>query len=158
MPLDLDSTAQCDFAANPASGDAGSTAELIDADDVGRQVTAALELLGLAQAGLHPVAARLAMSARTLERRLAARGLSFQRLVDGQRRARALWLLHNTDLCIDQIAIELGFGGAKNFSRTFRRWYGGTPSRMRATPPPAPLLYQGTACGSPAETLQLSHR
>lgn len=154
MPLDLDSTPQCDFPANIASGDGGGAPGPLDADDVGRQVTAELELMGLAQAGLQPVASRLAMSARTLERRLAAQGLTFQRLVDGQRRVRALWLLRNTDLCIDQIAIELGFSGAKNFSRTFRRWYGCTPSRLRAMP--APLLYQGTACGTPCDTLQLS--
>ncbi len=158
MTLDLVSTPQCDFPANIASGNDISASECVDPDDVGRQVMAALELMGLAQAGLQPVASRLAMSARTLERRLAIQGLSFQRLVDGQRRARALWLLRNTDLCIDQIAIELGFSGAKNFSRTFRRWYGGTPSQLRATPSPAPLLYQGTACGTPAETLQLSQR
>ncbi len=126
--------------------------------DLGRQVGKVLETMGLEQAGLRPVADRLAMSTRTLERRLAAQGLTFNGLVDAHRRERALWLLRNTDFCMDQIANELGFSGAKNFSRTFRRWYGATPSRMRKTPAPAPLLYQGTACGSPGESLQLSHR
>jgi transcriptional regulator GlxA family with amidase domain len=158
MTLALHSTPHSDFPANIASEHGLGERAPQEAGDVGRQVTAVLETLGLELAGLQPVASRLAMSSRTLERRLAALGLTFQGLVDAFRRERALWLLRNTDLCMDQIAIELGFSGAKNFSRTFRRWYGGTPSRMRKMPSPAPLLYQGTACGTPAESLQLSHR
>jgi AraC-like DNA-binding protein len=158
MTFALHSTPHCDYPANIASEYCAGERAPLEAGDVGRQVTAVLESLGLDAAGLQPVASRLAMSTRTLERRLAAQGLTFQGLVDGCRRERALWLLRNTDLCMDQIATELGFNGAKNFSRTFRRWYGATPSRMRKLPSAAPLLYQGTACGTPAESLQLSHR
>ncbi len=157
MSLDSHPTPASEYPANIASEHGNTLPARDDTGDTGRQVTLALESMGLEQAGLRPVASALAMSTRTLERRLAAQGLTFNGLVDACRRARALWLLRNTELRMDQIATELGFSGAKNFSRTFRRWYGGTPSRMRKMPAPAGLLYQGTTCGTPAESLQLNH-
>jgi transcriptional regulator GlxA family with amidase domain len=150
-------THHCDLPANIVSYDVQAAAP-VATGELGRQVSTVLETMGLEQAALRPVAAQLAMSTRTLERRLAAQGLTFAGLVDAHRRERALCLLRQTDLSMEQVATELGFSGAKNFSRTFRRWYGVTPSRMRKMPVPAALLYQGTACGSPAESLQLSHR
>ncbi len=158
MPIDLHSTLNREYPANIANGDGIGQDAPAAPSDIGQQVTRVLDAVGLEQAGLRPVAQELAMSSRTLERRLAARGLTFNGLVDAYRRERALWLLRNTDSCMDRIAIELGFAGAKNFSRTFRRWYGATPSRVRKTTLPASVLYQGTACGTPAESLQLSHR
>ena len=121
--------------------------------DLAKLVNAVLDAKGLEQVGLRPMAQELAMSTRTLERKLAAQGLTFNGLVDAYRRDKALWLLRNTESSMDQIATELGFCGAKNFSRTFRRWYGSTPSRMRKSVLPASLLYQGavyqgTSCAS----------
>ncbi len=147
-----------EYSDNIATNHNSDGAAPAESNDLGPLVTAVLDMLGLEGAGLRPVAAAMALSARTLERRLAAQGLSFHGLVDAYRRERALWLLQHTDLRMEQIATELGFCGAKNFSRTFRRWYGGTPSQLRRTAAPAGVLYQGTACSQPAESLQLSHR
>lgn len=121
--------------------------------DLGEQVRAVLDAKGLEQVGLRPVAQELAMSTRTLERKLAALGLTFNGVVDAYRREKALWLLRHTESSMEQIATELGFCGAKNFSRTFRRWYGSTPSRMRKGGPTAGHLvqgavYQGTTCST----------
>ena len=104
---------------------------------LGKQVHALIELLGVEHAGLLPVAREMAMSPRTLERHLAMAGATFNGLVEVYRRDKAWRRLHYSDCRVDRIAMELGFCGAKNFSRTCRRWHGDTPSRSRK----AALLY-----------------
>jgi AraC-like DNA-binding protein len=90
----------------------------------------------LAEAGgehpsLEAIAASMAVSPRTLIRRLKARGLSYQALVDEARTAQACWRLANTADPVEQIAADVGYRDTSNFSRTFRRWRGMTPSRFR---------------------------
>lgn len=77
-------------------------------------------------------AARLfAQSARSLQRRLAAEGDSFERIVDDVRRQRAVSSLLDPRKSCEQIAAELGFQTAAGFTRAFRRWYDATPSEYR---------------------------
>jgi hypothetical protein len=69
---------------------------------------------------------------RTLNRRLAACGTTFQTLVEEARFGLARQLLEDTDLPLAQIAATLGYADASAFSRAFRRWSGTAPSRWRA--------------------------
>ncbi|HBF31065.1 AraC family transcriptional regulator [Rhizobium sp.] len=78
------------------------------------------------------VARALGMSERTLRRRLAESEVSFQELLDGLRKNRALELLGNPRVSVEQIAFTVGFTDPHNFRRAFRRWTGTTPSAMRA--------------------------
>ncbi len=78
------------------------------------------------------VAKELGMSERSLRRRLAESGMSFQALLDGLRKGRALELLANPAMPVEQIAHAVGFTDPHNFRRAFRRWTGATPSAMRA--------------------------
>jgi len=78
------------------------------------------------------VAKELGMSERSLRRRLAESGVSFQELLDGIRKARALELLANPAMSVEQIAYAVGFTDPRNFRRAFRRWTGATPGAMRA--------------------------
>jgi AraC-like DNA-binding protein len=80
---------------------------------------------------LDDIARQLCLSERTLRRRLADNGVSFQGLLDGVRKNRALELLANPKMPIEQIALEVGFSDARNFRRTFKRWTGRTPGEMR---------------------------
>jgi AraC-like DNA-binding protein len=80
---------------------------------------------------LAPVAAQLGLSARTLQRRLAQAGTSFQALVDGVRRAYAERYLADDRLALGEIAFLLGFSDPSNFHRAFRRWTGLTPAAFR---------------------------
>ncbi|MER5266280.1 AraC family transcriptional regulator [Actinosynnema sp. NPDC002837] len=73
------------------------------------------------------VAGELGMSARTLRRRLAARGTGYQELLDEARAARAEELLTTTDLPVERIAARLGYAEAAAFIHAFRRWRGTTP-------------------------------
>lgn len=77
------------------------------------------------------VAKTLGMSERTLRRRLAEASVSFQGLLDDLRKNKALELLSNPHMSVEQIAFAVGFTDPHNFRRAFRRWTGTTPSVLR---------------------------
>ncbi|WP_377293336.1 AraC family transcriptional regulator [Rhizobium sp. SG2393] len=78
------------------------------------------------------VARELGMSERTLRRRLAESGVSFQSLLERSRKHRAMELLANPHMSVEQIAYAVGFTDPHNFRRAFRRWTGTTPREVRA--------------------------
>jgi AraC-like DNA-binding protein len=80
---------------------------------------------------LEHVAEGLAMSSRTLRRKLGQHSARFQDLLDEERRRVAEDLLLNTTMTIQQIADQCGFNDAQNFSQAFRRWQGMTPTEFR---------------------------
>jgi AraC-like DNA-binding protein len=80
---------------------------------------------------IEAVARALSISTRTLKRRLAAEGLTYTALIDGERRERALQLLRATELPLEQIAEQLDYSSLPNFARAFRRWTGMTPAQYR---------------------------
>lgn len=71
------------------------------------------------------------VSPRTLKRRLAEHGTSYQKLLDDLRRERALKLLALETFPLERIAEQLGYSDRANFNRAFRRWLGTSPSRYR---------------------------
>lgn len=77
------------------------------------------------------IAARLAISRRTLVNRLNREGTRFRDLLDASRRDRAVWQIKHTNTPIGTIAVTLGYTDVSNFSRAFRRWYGYTPLTLR---------------------------
>ena len=80
---------------------------------------------------LSSIAAELAMSARTLQRRLSADGHSFQSVVDTARKDLAQRLLRETDYSIAEVAFLTGFSEQSGFTRAFKRWAGATPRSYR---------------------------
>lgn len=78
------------------------------------------------------VASKLAMSERTLARRLAERDLTFTRLVDEVRGQLAKEYLRQTRFSVTDVAFLLGFSDQSNFARAFKRWSGDSPSEFRA--------------------------
>jgi AraC-like DNA-binding protein len=85
---------------------------------------------------LSSVAVQLSMSNRTLRRRLAESGLSYQDILDTARKRRALALLANASLSIDEIACEVGFSDARSFRRAFKRWTATAPRAAFSHPIP----------------------
>jgi AraC-like DNA-binding protein len=83
------------------------------------------------------IASELGFSLRTLHRRLAEDGLSYQSIVDDMRQTVATELLENTHLGIEQIAERVGFADAVSFRKAFKKWTGRSPSdfRVRDTQP-----------------------
>jgi len=94
-----------------------------------------LKLLPENSATLPRVAAALHVSVRTLQRRLDARGLTWQQLLDRTREQLARQYLADRGLTLGDIALLLGFSEQSAFNRAFRRWTGQTPARMRRVLP-----------------------
>jgi len=91
---------------------------------------AIIELLPDGVPTLDHIAPRLATSERTLRRRLVEAGTTFDHLLVGIQRERALVLLAGS-YPIGEIALAVGFADPAGFSRAFRRWTGETPSEAR---------------------------
>lgn len=77
------------------------------------------------------VAARLSLSRRTLNRRLAEAGCSFRSILESVREVRAKQLLLDSDLPLTAIADALGFKEQSAFQHAFRKWTGVTPLGFR---------------------------
>ena len=82
--------------------------------------------------GIQVVARQLATTPRTLQRRLAEQGLSYQELLDATRQEAAAGYLAHSTLSICEIAYLLGYPEAAAFHRAFKRWNGETPQAFRA--------------------------
>ncbi len=80
---------------------------------------------------LGTIARALAMSSRTLQRRLAAEGVSYDGLLDGVRKETAGRYLRESALAAAEVAYLVGFAEATAFHRAFRRWYGVSPGTYR---------------------------
>jgi AraC-like DNA-binding protein len=78
------------------------------------------------------VADCLGYSLRTLQRKLQAEQTSFQAQIDQVRRELAISCLQEPRYRLTDIAELLGFAELSIFSRSFKRWFGVTPSQWRA--------------------------
>jgi AraC-like DNA-binding protein len=99
-------------------------------------VTQARAAISAALGGPEPtvasIAARLHMSGRTLQRKLAEQGTSVKELLDGLRKELAVRHLDEGRVSLGELSFLLGFSEASAFHRAFRRWTGETPQRYRA--------------------------
>ncbi len=77
------------------------------------------------------VAARVGMSTRTLQRRLAELGVEFSDLVDVVRRRRGVPLVEDRRTSIRDVARALGYRDVRGFRAAFFRWTGQTPRAFR---------------------------
>jgi len=77
------------------------------------------------------IASELAMSDRTLQRRLAEEGTRFQDVLAHARRELAHQYLVDGQLDMGDVAFLLGFDDQNSFFRAFRQWEGETPARWR---------------------------
>ena len=75
------------------------------------------------------VAAKLCMSSRTLIRKLALEGTKFQIIRDEQAKKQAANYLTDASLSVESIGHLLGFSDVSSFRRSFKRWFGETPSQ-----------------------------
>lgn len=80
---------------------------------------------------LQKVSEQLAISPRTLNRKLQQENTSFSQILDETRSELACWYLKNSDLSIAEISSVLGYADDTNFARTFKRWKHITPISYR---------------------------
>jgi AraC-like DNA-binding protein len=98
---------------------------------VARVTRALLQRLPDGQARLAPVAAELGLSARTLQRKLADAGSTFQQVLDAVRFGLAQDYLCRRELGLADIAYLLGFQDQSAFTHAFREWSGVNPGAWR---------------------------
>jgi len=108
------------------------TPRIFDAMSIGERVKDALRS-GLAEGrpAIGRVAQALAMSERTLQRRIAEEGTSFRALLLEARQELGHRLLADPAIGIDRAAALLGYRNTSAFHRAFREWEGITPGAWK---------------------------
>lgn len=91
-----------------------------------------VEGLGQTAINADSVAKALAMSRRTLTRRLREEDTSFRAILDDVRAELARALLQDRNLSVADVAFFLQYSEPAAFHRSFRRWTGQTPQHYRA--------------------------
>lgn len=94
---------------------------------------ALLEGIPSGRISVEAIAGKLAMSKRTLQRRIESEGASYQQLLAETREALAHHYLMKTALPLTEISFLLGFDEPNSFYRAFRTWTGKTPDSVRCT-------------------------
>ncbi len=77
------------------------------------------------------IARKLALSTRTLRRRLQEEGTTFKQILEELRRDMALRYLSERQLSPGEVAYLLGFSTPSAFHKAFKRWTGVTPAQAR---------------------------
>lgn len=98
---------------------------------IGRLRALLVEHLPEGDFSLESLSSHLAMSPRTLQRKLAAEGENFTQVVETMRMELADHHLRSTDASIMDIALKLGFSQASAFSHAFRQARGISPADFR---------------------------
>ncbi len=107
-------------------------ADLGTSAGTGERVRAVLlEALPGGDASIESVASRLAMSKRTLQRKLTAEAESFQALLNSVRAELADHYLEKSHFSLGEIAYLLGFQESNSFNRAYREWKGTSPGQYR---------------------------
>jgi AraC-like DNA-binding protein len=107
-------------------------ATLPSSRDVVAQVRHVLtSLLAHGNAEIQVTARALASSVRSLQRRLAAAGTSYQAVLDSTRQEAATSYLAGHVFSIAEIGYLLGYSEPAAFHRAFKRWTGLTPHEFR---------------------------
>ena len=83
---------------------------------------------------LMTIAAELGLAPRTLQRKLAEAGASFQQVLDSARYALARDYLRQDSLSLLEIAFLLGYQEQSAFTHAFKEWSGMNPGGWRARP------------------------
>jgi AraC-like DNA-binding protein len=71
------------------------------------------------------------MSPRSLQRKLAAEGAAFRKLVDTVRQELAESYPGDDGFTLEEISYLLGFSSQAAFTRAFKRWTSSTPREFR---------------------------
>ena len=100
-------------------------------EHVRAELAAELEQGEDARVSSRGIARRLAMSERTLRRKLAAHGVSYRALLESVRRELAMSLLDDPGQSITNIAFRTGYSDLSAFSHAHRRWHGVPPRARR---------------------------
>ena len=103
----------------------------VDESTSGRVRSALTELLPGGNFSIGDAAGKLGLSTRTLQRKLAEEGTTFQKQLNSIREVLALHYLDNTDMNTSDIAYLLGYAELNSFLRAFTVWTGMSISQWK---------------------------
>lgn len=92
-----------------------------------------LELIPSGRGSIEEVARSLALSKRSLQRKLGDEGTAFKVLVHEVRQQLAEHYLKDETLTFSEIAFLLGFNDSNSFYRAFNQWTGLSPGQFRSS-------------------------
>lgn len=104
-----------------------------DASTAERVRASLLELLPTGTWTMEATARHLAVSTRTLQRRLRDERTTFQAVLNATRESLARHYLTASTMPATEIAFLLGYADTNSFYRAFQTWTGQTPQTVRAT-------------------------
>jgi AraC-like DNA-binding protein len=102
------------------------------ADVVRSELVSALSRGDAAPPTSSALARAIGLSERSLRRKLALSGTSFQKLLDEVRREHAEQLLEHGERSITEVAFASGYSDISAFDHAYRRWFGRSPRARRA--------------------------
>lgn len=103
-----------------------------EASIVQRVRSTLLEMLPGGQSSIEEAAKRLAISKRSLQRRLSDESSSFKEILNATRKELAQHYLARSSISPGEISYLLGFQDSNSFIRSFRGWTGTTPGEYRS--------------------------
>lgn len=90
-----------------------------------------MDLLPQGESSIEVVASQMAMSKRTLQRKLSVEGNSYQSILHKVREELAHYYLKETDLPITEVSFLLGYQETNSFIRAYNSWTGVSPGHVR---------------------------
>jgi len=104
----------------------------LDHEDITHRVKAAIiDLLPSGNVTHEKIAKSLALSVRSLQRKLHQSGTTFRDLLDSTREDLARQYVTDQSVELTETAFLLGFSEHSSFSRAFKRWTGHSPKEVR---------------------------
>ena len=104
---------------------------LLDGSMLGRVKNAILDCLPDGKPSAQGIARKLAVSPRTLQRKLQEEGTTFQAVLDGVRKELAEDYIRSGEYDLQTITYLTGFANPPAFSRAYKKWTGRSPSEDR---------------------------
>lgn len=92
-----------------------------------------VDILPAGDATVNAVCTRLAMSRRSLQRKLRDEGESFQAVLEATRAELSMHYLARQDMSVQEISYLLAYRDPNSFYRAFQDWTGMTPGEARAS-------------------------
>lgn len=105
----------------------------LDAKIAERVKSSLLEMLPSGYSSMDEVASRLAMSKRTLQRKLKDEGCNFKDILQNVREDLANHYLSSSELSHGEISYLLGFNDTNSFIRAYSSWTGQPPGQFRSS-------------------------
>ena len=96
--------------------------------------SALVEMLPSGQSSVDDACNRLAMSKRSLQRKLKDENTSYQTVLEDVRSELSIHYLKQDDMTVEEISYLLAYRDPNSFYRAFHGWTGMTPMQARSTP------------------------